>query len=130
MTRPRAKGNLREDVVQALFAENGRYAIVQRGSGSKGTKQQLVPNRVAGDVVVLPRPWQENFGIQIEVGGPGKRFEAEFADLRAAAVPGYALVLAIFAGMKPKRWLLADDDGGWTECSDFTDLLGTIEARS
>lgn len=137
MKAPRAKGNKREDIVQAMFAESGRYAVVLRGSGSRGTEQQKIPNRVAGDVLVAPETFDRmvpdfvlKSGIQVACGGPGKRPGAEFADLRDGAIPGYALACVFFAGMKPKRWLLADSDGGWTECSSLDDLLGTIEARS
>lgn len=124
-----------------MFAERGRYALTLRGSGSRGTKQQKLPLQVAGDIVVVPDTTGEDAwgsdepvipaaaGIQIEVGGSGKRFDAEFAELRDAAIPGYALALCIFTGMKPKRWLLADDDGGHTECADLDDLLATIEGR-
>ena len=109
-----------------MLDERGRYAVVLRGSGSRGVVQQRAKNRVAGDVVAIAGA---SPGMQIACGGPGKRPGAEFADLRDGAISGYALVMCQFAGMKPRRWLLADDDGGWTECADLDDLLATIEGR-
>jgi hypothetical protein len=112
-----------------MFAERGRYAVVLRGSGSRGTVQQKTPLRVAGDVIVVPGEMRP--GIQVACGGPGKRPGAEFADLRDGHIPGYALAAVFFSGSKPKRWLLLDDDdGGWTDCAGIDDLLATIEARA
>jgi hypothetical protein len=126
---PRAKGNRREDIVAAMLDDRGRYAVVLRGSGSRGTVQQKARWRVAGDVIAIAERGGD-VGLQIACGGPGKRPGAEFADLRDGAIPEYALVMCEFAGMKPRRWLLADDDGGWTECADLDDLFHTVQGRA
>ncbi len=133
MKASRAVGNKREDIVQAMLAERGRYAVVLRGSGSRGTVQRKVPCRVAGDVLVTPNAhWS---GIQIEVGGQGKSALKELADLRDGAIPRYALAVVIFGGrgesMKPVRWLLDDGNGEtYTACDGLDDLLATIEGRA
>ncbi|MGB8265176.1 MAG: hypothetical protein WCE44_02520 [Candidatus Velthaea sp.] len=135
MKAPRARGNERETIVADLFSWAGRYAVTLRGSGSKGTKQQEAPNRVAGDVVVLPRCGLYAPGIQIAVGGQGKSAPRELADLREGSVPGYACACVIFGGrgesMKPVRWLLDDGNGEtYTACAGLHDLLDTIKARA
>jgi hypothetical protein len=131
--RSRAKGNVREDIVRAMFAERGRYAVVMRGSGSRGKTQQRLPLRVAGDVLVTSE-WVRP-GIQIEVGGVGKAALKELADLRDGAIPGYALAVVLFGArgesMVPKRWLLDDGNGEtYTECAGIDDMLATIKGRS
>ncbi len=115
-----------------MLDDRGRYAVVLRGSGSRGTVQQKARWRVAGDVIAIAESGGGGGdpGLQIACGGSGKRPGAEFADLRDGAIPEYALVMCEFSGMKPRRWLLADDDGGWTECADLDDVLATVRGRA
>ncbi len=110
-------GTRREYDVVDTFVALGWSWLKSHRSG-----QSIEPARAAlhipGDVFVI----SDRLGLQIEVGGAGKRLEPTFAELRQRLLPGFRPLVVRFVG--GKRWWYPNEDQRFADVQDVFDHFG------